>query len=80
MQAFAGWAEGGADQREAYPKGVASGECQVESGKWKECKEWRVDSGRGGGRAGVEWPAHRHKGKVAKSKTKVVRFYCHINA
>lgn len=35
MQAFVGWAEvdRGADRSEAYPKGVASGECQVESGR-----------------------------------------------
>lgn len=48
MQAFAGWAEvdGGADRSEAYPKGVASGECQVESGRsaeWEGRRGLRID-------------------------------------
>lgn len=46
---------------------------QVENAKWK------VEGG-AEGKGGGERAAHRHKGKVAKSKTKVVRFYCHINA
>lgn len=47
MQAFAGWAEvdGGADRSEAYPKGVASGECQVESGRRGRVEEWGVERG-----------------------------------